>query len=249
MSMDHDQIRDLLHAYVDGELDVVNARATEQHLQTCQDCRRAEQQIRSLGSAITNSAPAYRAPAHLRKNVRAALRRELKGEQPSFSPWLILAGAACALLIVGAVLFQSGHTSRTDAFADQVIANHIRSLLATHLVDVASSDQHTVKPWFEGKIDFAPTVTDFASQGFPLVGGRLDYLGGRTVAALVYQRNKHPINLFIEPAGSTSDRPPGAINRRGYNILHWTRSGMDYWAISDLNKTELEQFAALVRQQ
>jgi anti-sigma factor RsiW len=245
MITDHDQIRELLHVYVDGELDLINARDFEQHLQTCKECQRMEKQIRELHTAVTNAAPAYRAPAHLRRNVRAALRREARADDRVFSPWLIMTGAACVLLLFGAVLFQTARTSENNAIADQVIANHVRSLLATHLLDVASSDQHTVKPWFEGKIDFAPAVTDFASQGFPLIGGRLDYLNGRTVAVLVYQRNKHPINLFVAPISSARDSSPSFLTRRGYNLLRWTRNGMEYWAISDLNETELRQFAAV----
>jgi anti-sigma factor RsiW len=205
-----------------------------------------EKQVRELHTAVTNAAPAYRAPAQLRRNIRAALRREARSEEKIFSPWLIMTTAACALLVLGAILFQTARTSEKNAIADQVIANHVRSLLATHLVDVASSDQHTVKPWFEGKIDFAPTVTDFASQGFPLIGGRLDYLNTRTVAVLVYQRGKHPINLFVAPAGSTRDTSPSFFTRRGYNLLRWTRNGMEYWAISDLNENELREFVALV---
>jgi anti-sigma factor RsiW len=136
--------------------------------------------------------------------------------------------------------------SRENAIVDQVIANHVRSLLATHLVDIASSDQHTVKPWFDGKIDFAPEVHDFATSGFPLVGGRLDYLDGKTVVALVYHRNKHPINVFIMPAVGSSDRSPALSTRRGYNIFSWARGDMRYWAVSDLNATELRQFVGLL---
>ena len=121
----------------------------------------------------------------------------------------------------------------------------MRSLLAAHLVDVVSSDQHTVKPWFDGKIDFAPMVRDLSANGFPLVGGRLDYLDSKTIVALVYQRNKHPINLFITPAPTNRNSSPTAITRRGYNVLSWTNNGMNYWAVSDLNEAELRQFAEL----
>jgi anti-sigma factor RsiW len=127
-----------------------------------------------------------------------------------------------------------------------VVANHVRSLLASQLVDVVSSDQHTVKPWFDGKIDFAPEVRDLSANGFPLVGGRLDYLDGKTVAALVYHRNKHPINLFITPALTSRSTSPTATNRRGYNVLAWTNNGMKYWAVSDLNQAELREFTDLL---
>jgi anti-sigma factor RsiW len=149
------------------------------------------------------------------------------------------------LIVVSVALLQTTHTARSNTTVDQVVANHVRSLLAAQLVDVVSSDQHTVKPWFDGKIDFAPEVGDLSANGFPLVGGRLDYLDGKTVAALVYQRNKHPINLFITPAPTSRSASPTVITRRGYNIFSWTDSGMKYWAVSDLSQAELREFTGL----
>jgi anti-sigma factor RsiW len=246
MSNEHENIRELLHAYVDGELDLANTRDAERHLKVCDECRGTEKAIRELRSALATEAIAYRAPAHLRRNVRAALRREAKSARQSLSPWLMFAtGAAFAAIIVGFLLFQTTRASRNEAIVDQVVANHVRSLLAAQLVDVVSSNQHTVKPWFDGKIDFAPEVRDLSGDGFPLVGGRLDYLDGKTVAALVYQRNKHPINLFITPAEGSRKTSPTAITRRGYNVLVWTKNGMNYWAVSDLNEAELREFTQL----
>ena len=246
--MNHDEIRELLHAHVDGELDLVNAREIETHLADCEECRRTGERIRELRQALTTAAPSYGAPAHLRRSIRAALRREASTEEKNVSFWpLFAASAAFAVLILGLVFFTTNRGPRESTLADEVIGNHVRSLLATHLVDVASSDQHTVKPWFDGKIDFAPDVHDFSMSGFPLVGGRLDYLDGKTVVALVYQRNKHPINVFIMPtSGRSSDRTPVSITRRGYNLLSWTHRDMRYWAVSDLNETELRQFASLL---
>jgi anti-sigma factor RsiW len=155
-------------------------------------------------------------------------------------------GAAFAAVILGFALLQTTRAARTDAIVSQVVANHVRSLLAAQLVDVVSSDQHTVKPWFDGKIDFAPEVRDLSANGFPLVGGRLDYLDGKAVAALVYHRNKHPINLFITPALTSRSISPSAATRRGYNIFSWTNNGMSYWAVSDLNQGELRQFTDLL---
>jgi anti-sigma factor RsiW len=242
--MNHEEISELIHPYADGELDVVNAREVEQHLTTCDDCRRLEQRLQLLRTALRNTAPAYRAPARLRKNVRRALKREAKPERESFSPWLVLTtGAAFALLLLSFAFYQTTSTSR-NVIADELVANHVRSLLATHLVDVVSSDQHTVKPWFHGRVDFAPEVRDLSANGFPLVGGRLDYLHGQTVVALVYRRNKHPINLFVEPTSTNDNTAPSTLTRRGYNLVHWTHDGMDYWAVSDLNTTELRQFAS-----
>jgi anti-sigma factor RsiW len=246
MSDEHDNIRELLHANVDGELDLANARQVERHLETCENCRGTDKAIRELRTALTSDAPAYRAPSQLRTRVRAALRQEARSTQQTLSPWLMFAtGAAFAALIAVAVLFQTTRVTHDNTIVDQVIANHVRSLLAAHLVDVASSDQHSVKPWFDGKIDFAPVVRDFSLNGFPLVGGRLDYLDGKTVVALVYKRNKHPINLFITPAPASRNSAPTAISRRGYNVLSWTNNGMSYWAVSDLNAIELRQFAEL----
>ena len=246
MSTEHDNIGELLHAYVDGELDLANAREAERHLESCADCREKEKAIRELRAALTSDAPAYRAPAHLRKRVRAALRQEARSTRQTLSPWLMFAtGAAFAALIVAGAFFQTTWTARGNTIVDQVVANHVRSLLAAHLVDVVSSDQHTVKPWFDGKIDFAPMVRDLSANGFPLVGGRLDYLDSKTIVALVYQRNKHPINLFITPAPTNRNSSPTAITRRGYNVLSWTNNGMNYWAVSDLNEAELRQFAEL----
>ena len=245
--MNHDEIRELLHAYADDELDLVNVRKIEQHLRACDECRRIEEQIRALRDALNNDAPAYRAPARLRRNIRAALRREAKATERNFSPWFMFAtGAAFALILFAFVFFQTNRASRGNAIADQVVDNHVRSLLAAHLVDVASSDQHTVKPWFDGKIDFAPVVRDFSADGFPLVGGRLDYLDGRTVVALVYKRKKHPINLFVTPASGKGNTSPTLASRRGYNVFSWTNTEMKYWAVSDLNQAELRQFTQLV---
>ena len=246
MSTEHENIRELLHAYVDGELDLANTRETERHLQSCAECRGTEKAIRELRSVLINDTTAYRAPTHLRRNVRAALRREAKSTRQTLSPWLMFAaGAAFAAVILGFAFFQMTRAARTDAIVDQVVANHVRSLLAVQLIDVVSSDQHTVKPWFDGKIDFVPEVRDLSAHGFPLIGGRLDYLDGKTVAALVYQRNKHPINLFITPAPPSRSTSPTVATRRGYNVLSWTKNEMNYWAVSDVNEAELRQFTQL----
>lgn len=247
MSTEHENIRELLHAYVDGELDLANALAAERHLQSCADCRGTEKAIRELRSALTRDEPTYGAPAHLRKRMRAALRREAKSTRQSASPWLAFAtGAAFAAVLVAAVLFQTTRAARSNTIVDQVVANHVRSLLAAHLVDIVSSDQHTVKPWFDGKIDFAPEVRDLSADGFPLVGGRLDYLDGKTVVALVYKRNKHPINLFVTPAPGKGNTSPTVGSQRGYNVFYWTNAEMQYWAVSDLNQAELRQFTQFV---
>jgi anti-sigma factor RsiW len=140
-------------------------------------------------------------------------------------------------------------TPAAPDLADAVVTEHIRSLQAEHLLDVISTDQHTVKPWFNGKLDFAPPIVDLAANGFPLSGGRLDYLAGHTVAALVYHHKQHPINLFIWPNSSgRSSAPPTCVERAGYHLCNWSNQAMNYWAISDLNAAELSQFAGYWRE-
>ena len=235
--MTHDEFQDLIHPYVDGELDIVNARELEKHLADCPECRALEQRVRTLSAGLQQSGAAHRAPAHLRRSVRRALRKEAKESDARL--WIPLAVAACAIVLLGLAIVRGPVSQR--GIADELVANHVRSLLASHLVDIASSNQHTVKPWFDGKVDFAPEVPDLAADGFPLVGGRLEYLDNRTALALVYDRHKHPINLFVLP-GSGGDVSPTTSKRRGYNLVHWRRGGLDYWAVSDLNSLELQQF-------
>ena len=173
-----------------------------------------------------------------------------KNTQPS---WLLqnwMAVAASVLLFVSIawnVALLRSHSSARDLLAQEVLSSHLRSLIGTHLVDIPSSDQHTVKPWFNGKLNFSPDVRDFARQGFPLVGGRMEYLDDRPVAALIYQRRQHLINLFMWPAASSSSSGYSEMKRRGYNLLSWTRDGMTCWLVSDVQTGELEQFAQLYK--
>jgi anti-sigma factor RsiW len=246
--------QELMHGYLDSELDLAGSLEVEQHMQECQSCTRAYSSQTALRSAFRDNSLYYPAPAKLRKRIASSLRQANKSEAPVRSlPWRWLAvGAslACALLIafvIWSALPGRFGAGRDELLAQEIVSDHVRSLMVNHLTDVASSDQHTVKPWFDGKLDFAPQVTDFSDQGYPLVGGRLEYLHNRTVAALVYQRQKHFINVFIWPAEESSDSEPKLITRQGYNLVHWEKSGMTYWAVSDLNSSELQELVRLVQ--
>jgi anti-sigma factor RsiW len=245
----------LIHPYVDGELDLARSLGVEQHMQECQDCANAYRTQTALRSAFKDGSLYHSAPAKLEKRIRSSLRSEAKSElgRRSFGWRLLPVGAALAFVLLMAFVIWRAvpglHPSGDELLAQGIVSNHVRSLqLESHRADVISSDQHTVKPWFDGKLDFAPTVKDFSSQGFPLIGGRLEYLNNRAVAALIYQRQKHFINLYIWPAEQSNATSEVAAKRQGYNLLHWTSAGMNYWAISDLNGVELHEFARLVQE-
>lgn len=243
--MDSDRVRGLLNAYIDGELDLVTSLDIEEHLKGCAACSRQLQTLVDLHAATSDRSLRYAAPAGLEKRIRASLRETAPSAPPrlAFSwRWFTPAVAlVAAMFVLG--FFARGWLAPNPqtALAQQVQMAHVRSLMADHLVDVVSSDQHTVKPWFDGKLPFAPPVPDLAPQGFPLAGGRLDYLDGEPVAALVYQRGKHLINLFIWPS---AEKPQGLQNTtyNGYHIYHWDQSGMTFWAVSDVNPADLLAF-------
>jgi len=227
-----------LDAYLDRELDAESSTAVREHVTTCAACRRQLAEREAL-ARLVRGAPYYSAPERLRARVLAQATRS-----QSVRRIFTLAAAAVLVLSVGAgmTLWRSA-SSRANAIADEVVSDHVRSLMANHLFDVQSTDLHTVKPWFLGKLDFSPPVIDLASIGFPLVGGRLDYIGGRPVAALVYQRQKHTINVFISPEGDDPSVRDLVLTVRGFNIRHWIHNGMSFWAVSDLNSAELSEFA------
>jgi anti-sigma factor RsiW len=242
--------RELIEGLVDGELDPAMKAEVEEHLAGCRDCSKALAQIRERQAAIRSSAPYYNAPVTLEQSIRDALRRASFGESKMEGrnvPWRLLAMAASVLLVcsLGWNITQLyTRAPEQEILAQNVLSSHVRSLLGTHLLDVVSTDQHTVKPWFNGKTDFSPVVKDFAPQGFPLIGGRMEYLSGRTVAALVYQRRKHIINLFTWPSVA-SDAKESRVSRNGYNELQWVDAAMTYWAVSDLGLADLQQFKEL----
>ncbi|MGE5644378.1 MAG: anti-sigma factor family protein [Acidobacteriota bacterium] len=250
------EAENFLDGYVDRELDLVKSLEIEGHLRDCPECRRIRENHLALRSALRSHSLYAAAPEGLHKRIHGAL---LERESPAGSKtrslfswwWSSRLAVAASLLVIAVAIWRVSPDFRAapaeDSIAREVVSSHIRSLMPNHLTDVPSSDQHTVKPWFNGKLDFSPAVKDLAANGFPLVGGRLDYIGSRPVAALVYQRKKHLINVFIWPSRSGSDGRERGESRQGYNVLHWAQSGMTYWVASDLNRSELQQFAALLR--
>ena len=239
--------QNLMHGFTDGELDLLSNVAIEKHLQDCPLCHRVYQNHLALKSALRSDSLYFKSPANLQKHVRTALREASKDEpKPVILSWRWLAfGTSLAFIavIIWSLAFTKSRPSTDELLAQEIVSGHVRSLMASHLTDVPSSDQHTVKPWFDGKLDFSPTVTDLAARGFHLIGGRLDYIGNRPVAALVYQRRQHLINLFIYPSIDEPNKGNKIAIRQGYNLIHWNRTGMNYWAVSDINLSELQEFA------
>ena len=250
--MNCQEIQTLIHGYVDGELELTKSLDIDQHLQECEACAHACADLQTLRTAIKDRAPYFQAPSSLQKRVQSSLRKASNaGPIIPVYPWRLLAVAASVALVFSAgwalqrVL--SPH-SEEPFLTRELLASHIRSqMLPGHQVDIASSNQHVVKPWFDGKLDFSPAVKDFADQGFPLVGGRLDYLDNRQVAVLVYKRREHLINLFIWPAPPGAEAAPLRMTRQGYHLVHWTQAGTNCWAVSNLNETELQDFVGLVQ--
>jgi len=239
-----------LDAYLDGELAMPEAGELEAHLRVCPECARLEQRRRTLGAALREHLPRYEAPDTLRARVRAGLRKEttaVRAVRRGPMAWRALSVAASLAVVAVGSWQLAQQRAQGEALADQVVASHLRSLMAGHLADVPSSDQHTVKPWFNGKLDFSPPVYDFAGRAFPLLGGRLDYLGGQPVAALVYGRRQHVINVFLWPTGRGRSAGSGDFTRQGYHVLHWTTPEYTYWVASDLGLAELREFTVLLQ--
>jgi anti-sigma factor RsiW len=226
-----------LDAYLDRELEADAERSIRGHLAGCAACRARVADRQALGRLV-RLAPYYSAPDRLRarvSSVHAAKSRMMTR---------VVTWAAAALVVIavgGGITFLRSASTRHDVIVEAVVDDHVRSLMADHLFDVQSSDRHTVKPWFQGKLDFSPPVADVTASGFPLVGGRLDYVDGRPAAALVYRRQQHTINLFVSPA-VTAPEPIESRTVRGFHVRHWSRDGMSFWAISDLNDRELNDF-------
>jgi anti-sigma factor RsiW len=248
--MNCEDSRAFLDGYADGELDLVNHLQIEKHLDECPACRRAFENRAALKSALADDSMYFRASSDLREKIRASLSETSSEPEPRAARWwqwgwtpALVSSAALAAILVTALVLLPPSASNDDQLAKDVVSSHIRSMMASHLTDVPSSDRHTVKPWFDGKLDFSPPVVDLAPQGFSLIGGRLDYVSGRPVAALVYQRRQHVINLFIFPTEDNGNTGNKLLVKQGYNLIHWNRSGMTFWVVSDLSLNELQEFA------
>jgi len=249
--MDCTNAQTLLDGYLDGELDPVRNLEIEDHLHGCAHCSQIYGDRQVIRSALKTDSFYFKAPADLQKRIQRSVRQAAKAEAPtrwlSWS-WLRVAAplAAAALVVLMLVPFFGGPSS-DELLTQDVVASHIRSLMVNHLADVRSMDEHTVKPWFNGKLDFSPPVSDLAKQGFPLIGGRLDYLNNRPVAALVYQRDKHVINVFVWPADNSGQTGGPIKTLQGYHVIRWASSGANFWVVSDLEQNQLGKFTDLLK--
>ena len=249
--MIHPEFAEQVDRLLDEELAAGDTRALDAHLAQCADCARFRDERVALRAAIKAQLPRLHAPDALRARVSEVARAESLraggsrfGVRMSWRPLL----AAASLVIVALGSWTLGRRqSAADALSQQLLASHVRSLMPGHLTDVLSSDQHTVKPWFNGKLDFSPPVYDPSDQGFPLVGGRLDYAGGRTVAVLVYARRQHMINVFVWPTSRDDAAPAAVRDWQGYHLVHWTSGDYSYTAVSDLALPELSEFSTLLQ--
>jgi mycothiol system anti-sigma-R factor len=244
------EINELIHGYLDSELNLSRSLEIEKHLNGCPACSRAYAEQKSLRSAIARSSLYREAPNGLRRRIRKALRTTAGSESQFHIPrgwillWAPLGAIAVALFLVLPIVI---HPFAESRLPEEIVSAHIRSLMPGHLTDVPSSDQHTVKPWFNGRLDFSPPVKDLATEGFPLIGGRLDYVADRPVAALVYQRRKHLINLFIWPASGMGSADGKIASRQGYNLISWSQDGMSFCAVSDVSPADLGEFVRTLR--
>ncbi|HVJ32252.1 MAG TPA: anti-sigma factor [Terriglobia bacterium] len=278
--MDCDRNTTLLNAYIDGELDLSSTLTLEGHLAGCRSCKDKYGRLADLTADLRNGLERYPAPSELRERVTLMLAARpassattaaeaaggalvvmpmtrrggdqgVGGRKWGRRQFLALAASIAGVAVVsGATTYWLMPRGEAHGMADEVVASHIRSLMASHLTDIASADQHTVKPWFDGKVDVAPTVADYSNQGFALMGGRLDYLDRRPVAALVYRHRAHLINMFACPvrAGEERETKPEALSIRGYNVLYWTAGDVTYWAVSDASPADLQTFRNLVQE-
>jgi anti-sigma factor RsiW len=258
-----EDVQDVIDAFVDGEIHAVTQLEIDEHLQFCSPCSITRQNREVLRSLIRRRSPGpytpgryslyHEAPVHLEPRIRSALRTEVRSEashRPGTRRW-IAAAASIALIAVSilSITLVARRNSSQDPLAREVISSHVRSFMGNRLTDLLSSDEHTIKTWFNGKLDFAPSVENLADKDFTLLGGRIEYLRNRPIAVLVYRRQEHIINLFTWPSGNDSESADRTMTCQGYNLVSWTGSGMDCWAVSDLDANELRGFAQVFQEQ
>ena len=254
--------RATLSAYVDGELPPDDAAAIADHLTTCAHCSAEYQSVLDTVALTRSQLERFAAPDVLRARIRAAIATTPSEHEPAPAdgasrrgaqyrnrwarPVLIAAGLLLAAALGSGTTLLVRQEAAPPSIAAQVLSSHLRSLMPNHLTDVASNDQHNVKPWFNGRLDYSPAVPRFDDQGYPLIGGRVDYVGGRPVAVVVYGRRQHLINVFSWPAAG-SDEPLTATASNGYTMYRWRSGGIEHWVVSDVNAAELKTFAAMVQ--
>lgn len=243
----------ILHSYVDDELDAVHTIQFEQHLATCQDCTATLEGLKDMKRVVGRDDVKWKAPDEVRAHIMTAIsleeaRRQAPASQRRrresvwwrglqlFGQWSFIPSLA---VLAASLMLVLGNPQTSAPIQNELLASHVRSMLANHLVDVETSDQHTVKPWFNGKIDFSPPVVDLTAAGFPLIGGRVDYIDGRVVAALVYRRHGHVINLFVWPGEKVAQ---SETMHDGYNLFEWSGGGLVFWAVSDVASPDLAAF-------
>jgi anti-sigma factor RsiW len=250
-----DETEILLHALIDGELDAGHARDVETHVAACPACAEKLKAFRAMRETMVQARLKDAAPAHLRNRIEAALAVPAAAVSTPRQSWLasvraswknffggFAVGTALSAAVAASLVIAVVRNDQNQQIASDVVSAHLRSLQAGHLTDVETSDQHTVKPWFNGKLDVAPPVIDLTAQGFTLIGGRLDYINGQPVASIVYRRRKHVINLFVaQQLGAAVHGVKDEIVQ-GFNIRHWSESGLDLWAVSDIDAGELDEF-------
>ncbi len=242
---------ELLSPYHDGELLPEEAAGVRDHLAHCAECARAYDEVVATSHLLQEGLVHYAAPDVLKARIRSAFAQ---GDSPAVRAvvpshrWLRLSAAGFLIAITSSVATWGTIRVRSASGTarDAILASHVRSLMPGHLTDVASNNQHNVKPWFNGRIDLSPPVPPLDSAGFVLDGGRLDYVGGRTVAAIVYQRRQHVVNVFTWPEPG-DDSAPSVVTTQGYHLVTWRSGGVVFWAASDLNEAELAKFVALFR--
>jgi anti-sigma factor RsiW len=236
----------LLQGLLDGELDAVNAAACEAHLKTCEGCAAEFARLQALREIVAAPGVAHRSPDRLRAGIEGMLASEAAPDKPP--PRALRRAMPWAASGVGALLAASLATVvvlpqvAENGVERQLVASHVRSLLANHLTDIGTSNEHVVRPWFNGKVDIAPPVPELADQGFPLVGGRLDYIGGRVVPAIVYKRRLHTVNLFVWPAEGRLLNETRTARHDGYSLVEWTEGGLRFSAVSDIDLNDLKSF-------